>query len=262
MFTSTTQNVVIFIIIVTLLMLLIIAFSSILIYNYQRRKLDYQNGINELTSRYESDILKSKIKVQEQTFQNISREIHDNIGQKLTLAKLHLNQIDEIKAGQISTEIRDVVAMLTDSISDLRDLSRSMSSDHIAQFGFVKALENEIFHLNKTIHHQVTLRVTGESVFFSTEKEIIIFRIIQEALTNIVKHAAASKILLDLHFRSDLFFITIQDNGRGFSLEKVIDSNGINNIISRAETLKGSTNFHSILGQGTTLTIKIPYNEE
>jgi signal transduction histidine kinase len=244
------------------LLVLLASFVSFISFIYKRKQYFFQIGIDELKANHETELLKSKILVQEQTFQNISREIHDNIGQKLTFVKLQLNNAEAVAEGTHKEMLASSVQIITECLSDLRDLSRSLSSEHIANNGFIKALENEIFQLNKLGRINFTLRITGESFFLTAEKEIIIFRIIQESLNNVIKHAEASKVLISLYYTETNLSISIEDNGKGFLPKNVKDSNGINNIIKRAESLKGVAEFSSELGRGTIVNINIPYDEK
>src|SRR5688572_10028460 len=87
------KSIIIFIIVITVFILLLIAFIVFILFLYQRRHIAYQKGLDELRSEFEKDILKAQVEMQEDTFSAISREIHDNIGLSLTLAKLNLNTV-------------------------------------------------------------------------------------------------------------------------------------------------------------------------
>jgi signal transduction histidine kinase len=239
-------------------MIVLVLFVSILVYKYQQRYFDYKNGIKELKHQHENELLKAQIQVQENTFQNISREIHDNIGQKLTLAKLQLNTLLQNNNSIDTQYINNIVQLIGVSLNDLRDLSRSMSSDFIAQNGLIKAIEEEIGLINKTLYHQFKLTITGNTVFLDAEKEIILFRIIQESLNNIVKHAEATIVNIDIHFTNSDMCIAISDNGIGFDLTNANDGNGLINIKNRAISINAIIEIQSVKNTGTKVTIKLP----
>ena len=144
-----SQGVIIFIIGSISLILVMTVFVALIIYKYQERQNNYYKAIETLRINYQNSLLQSQIEIQEQTFQNISREIHDNIGQKLTLAKLLLNTLNLPSENKIKSNVTDSVNIISESIAELRDISRSMSSAAILGNGLIKALDMEITQLKK-----------------------------------------------------------------------------------------------------------------
>ncbi len=261
MFNQSQQNIAFFIIIGSLTIFLLVTVVVFIVLIYKQKQITYNKEIKELQMIHENDMLKSQLEIQEQTFQNISREIHDNIGQKLSLAKLLLNTLTLAGPSEQDRQIKDIVNILGDSISDLSDLSRSMSSDVIKNNGFLKALEFEINQLNKPELFNIKLTVVGEPVFLKSENELILFRIVQESLNNVIKHAHASSIYLNLHYTESHLLLNIEDNGKGFSLDNFNKRNGLLNMNKRALMIKGQFDIESVLGKGTVVKLKIPLYE-
>ena len=261
MHNANEASIVVFIIACTLLILLLISFITFIIFKYQQKQNAYFRNIEELRISHENDLLQSKLEIQEQTFQNISREIHDNIGQKLTLAKLHLNTLNFSDTKDIAGQIDNSVRMIGEAINDLSDISRSMSSEIILNNGFIKALEFEVNQLNKPGLYNIRLLVTGETVFLEANTELVLFRIIQEALNNIVKHAEATHICLKLHYMKETLTLEISDNGKGFNSDDNKKGSGLSNMAKRSKMLNGSCNIMSELTSGTTIKIEIPIYE-
>lgn len=261
MLSSSSERVVVFLITGILLILSFIVFIILIIYKYQQKQNIYYQKLEELKATHENDMLISKIEIQEQTFANISREIHDNIGQKLTLAKLHLNTLNLSDPFVTSAQVNNSVAMIGEAIKDLSDISRSMSSEIILSNGFIKALEFEVNQLNKTGLFSINLSVTGEAVFLESNTELILFRITQEALNNIVKHANATRISIELHYEQEKLTLMISDNGKGFLMEQNFKGNGIFNMTKRASMLNGSCEIYSQEFEGTKINIQIPFHE-
>lgn len=206
-------------------------------------------------------MLESRLEIQEQTFQNISREIHDNIGQKLTLAKLHLNTLDTNHS--IATyQVEESVNMIGEAINDLSDISRSMSSEILLSNGLIKALEFEAGLISKTGLYEIHLSVIGETLFLDSNKELLLFRIAQEAINNIVKHSEASKIELSLDYNDAYLILSIRDNGKGFDpFNNKRLCTGITNMKKRATMLKGNCVIESDVNSGTNVKIQIPIDE-
>jgi two-component system, NarL family, sensor kinase len=205
--------------------------------------------------------LQSQLEIQEQTFQKISREIHDNIGQKLTLAKLYLNTFDFDDRHTAMQQVNDSVNIIGEAINDLSDLSHSMSSEIILNSGLIKALEFEAEQLAKTALYKIIFSATGSPVFLDTKTELVLFRIVQEALNNIIKHANATVIDINLHYTAALLAMQIKDDGKGFCIDENNTGTGLQNIKKRVGTLSGNLTINSTLGIGTEIKIEIPINE-
>jgi len=260
MLKAPTEFIIIFILISVLLMLALAVFISIIIYRYQQKQNAYFKEIEALKASHHNALLQSQLEIQEQTFQNISREIHDNIGQKLTLAKLHLNTLNQAESKKTWPQINDSINMITEAIADLSDISRSMNSENILNNGLIKALEFEMSQLEKSGLYEISLTVTGETLFLETHQELVIFRIVQEALSNVIKHAKADKITINLHYDETFLTLTLFDNGTGFN-QSGSSGSGLSNMKNRAELLSGQIEINSKAGSGTTITIKIPHYE-
>ena len=250
-----------FIVICSLVFILLVLAIYLLINVYKKKQADFKKSILEIKTSHENELLQTKLLIQEQTFQNISREIHDNVGQKLSFAKLQLNTINIPENKHDAELLSDSINIITHSLDDLRDLSKSLNADYIQNNGLILALENQIFQLGKSGKYQMKLKVTGDSKFLDVDKELVLFRIVQEVLNNIVKHADATEITLNLHYSKADLILKISDNGIGFDMQDFNEGQGLINIKKRTEQLKGFFNVESILSQGTFITINIPLYE-
>jgi two-component system NarL family sensor kinase len=263
MHNSSVQGIIIFIAGVSLLLAGLISFIVTIVYKYQQKQNAYYKDIAEIKTKYENALLKSQIEIQEQTFQNISREIHDNIGQKLTLVKLQLSTIHPSSESSFIQKANDSANMIGEAINDLSDISRSMSSELILHNGLIRALEFETTQFMKSGLYSVGLCVTGNGAFLDTHTELVIFRIVQEALNNIVKHAAATEINIHLDYKEDQLNLDIGDNGKGFILENNHKpGTGLANMKKRADLLNGEFMISSRPGKGTIIKIMIPIHEQ
>lgn len=261
MLKAPTEFIAIFILISVLLILVLVVFISTIIYRYQQKQNTYLKDIESLNTSHENTLLKSQLEIQEQTFQKISREIHDNIGQKLTLAKLHLNTLLYADISKTVSQVSDSVNMIGEAINDLSDISRSMSSEILLSNGLIEAVELEINQVTKTGLYEMNFSVTGNPVFLSTETELVLFRIVQEVLNNIIKHANASVIDINLHYGNALLTMQIKDNGQGFCNNEIHSGTGLRNIKKRTDILQGHFGIDSSINVGTHITIEIPLHE-
>lgn len=252
---------IVFILGVTAIVLILATLLVTFLYFYNKKKIIYFENLENLKLDHEKNLLKSQIEVQEQTFQHISREIHDNISLSLTLAKLHLNMLDINHKINASNLIMSAVNLISKSLLDLSDISKSMNSDVISQQGLIDALKNEIKRIQKPGLFSIDTTVKGNAVFMDSKKELVIFRIVQEAFNNIIKHSAATKVKLELFYASDHVEINIEDNGKGFDMDSLKSSvgAGIVNMRTRAQAFNGSIHIKSKPETGTTILILIPF---
>jgi signal transduction histidine kinase len=206
----------------------------------------------------------TRLEIQENTFLHISREIHDNINLSLTLAKLHLNTFDWNDKEKMAYQLRSSVELIGQSISSLSDISKSLHSDIISSQGLKIAIDNEIKKIGRTGLFPISLVVTGNPVYMNVQKELIIFRIVQEAFNNMIKHAKATKAEVNMHYNTNGLQITLHDNGCGFIVSDHMTSNkigkaGLSNMETRAKAINGNMQVVSSINKGTTLSFYIPY---
>ncbi|MBL0355550.1 MAG: hypothetical protein IPP72_01065 [Chitinophagaceae bacterium] len=142
--------------------------------------------------------------------------MHDNIGQILILAKLNLNTFPPLADPDAETKVNDTRQLVGKAINDLRDLSKSLHGEKIAELGLPESVSNELKILQNTGLYQTSLEVTGSKYRLSPQKEMVLFRIIQESLHNALKHARAKKITVKLLYEPSLFRLTVSDDGAGF----------------------------------------------
>src|SRR5690242_9095625 len=127
----------------TLILLLLTCFVMGFLFIYQKKQINYFETIDKLKHDHEKTILKTQLEMQEQTFQHISREIHDNISLSLTLAKLNLNTFNWNNRSQGKNQLDSSLEQISKAIADLSDISKGMNSELIANQGLIVALEKE-----------------------------------------------------------------------------------------------------------------------
>jgi len=211
----------------------------------------------DLKVRFEQTILQSQLEIQEQTFRNISQEIHDNIGQVLSLAKLNLNTIpDENSADKIAlTE-----ELLGKAINDLRDLSKSLHPEKISDIGLVNATRHELFIFQRASRINTELIANEAEINLDGNKSVIVFRMIQEALHNALKHAKATKVTVTMQQQNGKTFIEVNDNGIGFDttkLKSIETGIGLKSMEQRCKLINATFTIDSMTGKGTTLQLLI-----
>jgi len=261
---TSNKEIILLIIITTAIIFLLAAITVTLLYLYKKRQIAYQQNLDSLKLDFEKNLLRTQVEIQEETFQNISREIHDNINLSLTLAKLNLATLNWDNVDKTREAIKSSINILGSTINDLNDLSKSINTEMIKELGLIKTIKSEIERLKELAHLQVSYKVRGEPIFMDSEKELVIFRIIQEAFNNIIKHSAASKIWLELNYSSHFLNVMIRDNGVGFNKDATGSQKeerhaGLNNMNTRAKLFGGKLFLESQPQRGTQILVSIPY---
>jgi len=249
-----------FVIIILITLIIILA----LIYSKKQVKLESEIAL--LTARNEKEILKTQLEIQEDVSNKISREIHDNISLGLTLSKLQITNFLEIDQSNTNL-LNSSIDLITKSLIDLNDISKSLDSSQLFAHGLVDVLKAEIAVIRRSKIVDVIFEVRGEVLFLDSEIELLIFRIFQEACNNILKHAKARNITVDLTYEMDYVHLKISDDGIGFNIEETMKAkeirkmSGLKNIHQRAEIIGAETYIYSTPNIGTTIHIKIPLNQ-
>ncbi len=225
---------------------------------YQKRKFLNMQRLTTMEKQFNETLLQTQLEIQEQTFKNISQEIHDNIGQTLSFIKLNMNLIDLDKRDIAKDNLAESKTLLTKAIQDLRDLSKMLNTDFINEAGLVNAIDQQLGILRKTGLYKVILDVAGEKEKYPLQSELVVFRIVQELLNNIVKHSEADRINVLMDYRPDKLLIAVGDNGRGFDVANVSNGIGLRNMHSRVALFHGNLDIVSAPGEGTTATIGLP----
>ncbi len=249
------------IILVTVLLFVVAAGIIVFVLIYQKKQLQYMSERKQLKANYDKEILESRLEIQEQTMKSISQEVHDNIGQVLSVAKLNLNMINvDDSAPVIQEKLNDISELLRKAIQDLRDLSKSLHSDIIAENGLLKAIESELNILKKTGAYVITLNIEGNYYHLPEQKELILFRMFQEMINNIIKHAQASVINVSVTFQPQQFMLGINDNGLGFNFANIDTAKGmgLKNIINRSQLIGAHYFIDSQIAKGTAIKIDLP----
>ncbi len=247
----------------TILFLILSGFIIIFVLIYKKRRNQHTLEMTQLKQAYEQELLKSQLEIQEQTFRSISLEIHDNIGQVLSLAKLNVSIFSQ-QSGHppMLTDTRD---LLTKAINDLRDLSKGLSPERVAEIDLAQSVGHEMQILEKTGLYTTKLNVQGGSYTLPPEKKIILFRIFQEVINNVVKHAGATRVDVSMRYSPSSFQLFITDNGIGFDTgpqkSNLPAGIGLTNMRHRSTLIGATFQLQSAEGSGTHVTISLPTNE-
>lgn len=229
---------------------------------YYKKNKEHAAKTLLLKQTFEHNLLQSRLETQEQTFNTISQEIHDSVGQLLSLAKVQLS-IAEQKEEIDKPLIADIKNNISQGLSDLRDIAKGLNSDRLQRLSLPQLIDEELQRLQRSGALQCRLNTRGNEQPINEQKKTIVFRIAQECLQNIIKHANATQIITGIFYKEKNIEMEISDNGNGFiaSQETAITTGlGLNNIKTRTALIGGSVAINSMPETGTTITLHIPYD--
>ena len=241
-----------------LVILFLSGFTILFFITYQRRKNKMLIEKIEAERRFKTEITNARLEIQEATLKNVSWELHDNIGQLLAVASIQLNILAKKSGVELSSEMNDLKELLADSLSEVRSLSRSLNNEVIDHSGLVSSISNEIDRFNRMQILDASLSVHGEPSSLQPEDVIIIFRILQEFFSNVIKYAEASILKVTLTYTKDELLIEATDNGKGYEISEIEAGSGLLNMSSRAELINAKLEINSTPGSGTSLYLQYP----
>lgn len=247
----------------TLFLLLITSFLVVFVLIHRNQSTRYIKEKEEMKDAYQQEILKAQLEMKEQTLHTIAEDIHDGIGQVLSLAKLHLNTIKVEENNPAAPKISDAKELVTRAIQDLRHLSKTLNSDFLSQQKLTESIQFELDQIQKTKHYTATLEVKGEERAFDPHKQLILFRIVQENFNNILKHANAKNISVVLDYQSQRLNMKIEDDGTGFQTSGIHTQSikekgtGIGNMYHRAKLIGAEFIIKSEPNKGTVSQLSL-----
>jgi signal transduction histidine kinase len=252
---TTSQNTTVLLVIGSTLVVLLLGATLILLFLFiQKKKKEYLIEKRIFKESFNLELAKSQNEIRERALENLSWEIHDNVGQLLSVSKMQLNRLEMKVSDNNKKALNEVTELVSKSLQDLRALSKSLNPISIKNIGLLKALELEIDRYNRLNFVKASLEVINKPFRLDKEKETILFRIVQEFITNAIKHAKASELNVTLLYENNDLEIMVKDNGVGFDINKKSAKSGIGllNMKGRAELIKAAFNMTSKKGEGTT----------
>jgi signal transduction histidine kinase len=254
----------------TFIILILIALIVVSLLINQKRKFRYSRDLADMKNSFEKEVLRTQLETQLQTLAGISRELHDNVGTTISMAVIHLQMLQQSsQSDHALNKLKEVDELLRESMGALRDLSHSINPENMDKTGLIAALNREIEKIKRIKLFALDLSVTGTEFSINPHHQIIIFRIIQEAFQNIIKHSRATSVQVELKYEDRKLFIAISDNGVGFSqgsdyFLNSAGNSGIKNMLKRASLIGAKMDIQSSMNAGTRLQLvhEIPANAE
>jgi two-component system, NarL family, sensor kinase len=241
---------------IVFLFLSLFIIGNLLLYFYKRKKHFAEK--KKLEADFYQALLQTQLEIQEQTFKTISQEIHDNIGQMLSLAKMNLSKF-EIDRQHSDEAVLNAKKLVSNAVNDLRDLSKTLNADAISTIGLMKSIDLELQLVEKTAGIKTAIDIKGAQQRLEPQKELIVFRIVQESLHNSIKHALPKHLNVQANFVDSVLHLSICDDGTGFDYSAISGhGSGLRNMQSRSKLIGADWSIESSPGNGTTIILTIP----
>jgi signal transduction histidine kinase len=225
---------------------------------YSRERVRHLRECEEQLS-WQKQITEAVILAQEKERTEIGKELHDNVNQILGASNLYLNSAmtDE----QMRQELLErSMQLVSNAINEIRKISKSLITPGLGEIGLIESI-GDIMDDLKLAKNKMAIDLDLQNISeeqIEDRRKLTLFRIVQEQLNNIVKHAQATRVLIRLSGEQDHIVLTMADNGVGFDVSRHRKGVGITNIISRAEILSGKVEIQSSPGEGCLLTVSLP----
>jgi signal transduction histidine kinase len=249
----------------TFLIILIIVLIALGYLFYNRYKLKKRQELDAEIIRQQELRSKAIIETEEKERIRIARDLHDGLGQQLSAIKMRLSTMEsEIRNSEVQIDnYTTVVNMVDDAVREVRAISHNMMPNALLRLGLASAIREFIDKIAGSGPLKVDLQIVGLENRLEHTTETVMYRVLQECVANIIKHAAASYVNIQLLQYDGYLQMLIEDNGRGFSTDLINNFQGIGlkNIVSRVEYLNGTVTFDSTPGKGTTVIVEIPVGE-
>ena len=236
--------------------------SAILaIHNDITQKVRLEEKLEEEQALKEKEIAQARIQEQEKERSEISSELHDNVNQQLTVAMMYIASAQQ-KYPNDNDTLKQSSKLILIAIEEIRKLSQILVTPMIKHFGLSKAIEGLLDDVS--VVNTILFDLTADAFYeedIKYEFKLNIFRIVQEQISNIIKHAKASNVFIELVRNDQLIFLKIQDDGVGFDINQKRKGIGLYNITVRADLYDGLVDIQSTPGKGSAIYITIPLKE-
>lgn len=238
---------------------------GILLSAFQRRKLKHKNELQNTMIQEQNKATKAIIEAEENERQRIASDLHDGVGQYMTAAKMSLESL--VDKANFNNDIDNItfenaIKLVSNSVSDVRTISHNMMPNALLKNGLGKAVRSFLDSINQQ-KLKVQLFTDGLQIPIESNTEIFLYRIIQECVNNVLKHANASELNISILVNKIEIDVTIEDNGKGFNINTLSEKAGIGieNMQKRILFLKGDIHWDSAIGKGTTVVMNVPMDK-
>lgn len=242
----------------------VLVFVLLYVYKQRTKSMKQQNELYNLALEKEKQhakiaTLTALLDGQEQERSRLARDLHDGLGGLLSGTKIQLSTLNTKIPAENKSEMSKSMEHLDNAVDELRRVAHNLMPDLLIKYGLEEALK-EYANRMSTDQLDIAVQFLGYTHTLEQDKQLLVYRIIQELVNNALKHADPQQIIIQLVENNDSYMVTIEDDGCGFELEQVqqTQSAGLHNIQSRVQFLKGDLHIHSELNLGTSIDFQFP----
>jgi len=248
-----------FIAVISVVILILVLLVVNLMLTGRNRRLKHQSEIHQIQAKLREDIASIRMEVAEATLSDVSRDLHDEVGQLLTFCILQLENLSGQSISEQQVMVDEIKKSVRDALDSIRSISRGLSPDFVNQQGLVVSLEQLLERASIRTGIATKLNVQRGFVIINVANPIIIFRIIRECITNAIRHGQAKEIAISLSVDNGYGKIVINDNGTGIRKEVRNEPGlGFKTMQQYAGLMNGELQFESKNGDGTKIILTFP----
>jgi signal transduction histidine kinase len=225
----------------------------------KQKQFHTQLAQQKLAFNYQQTLLRSRLEVQESTLNSVARELHDSVNAILTGGAMQIRIAETIMNDDDGKKIlEDALDSINTGINSIRELSHNMHTGVLSDIGLAEALRRELERITRFSDIKYELKIAGKMEPIE-EHQILLYRACQEVLQNVLKHAQASLINVEIDGTPSSYSLSISDNGVGFEMDRQGKTSfGLQSIQERLSLAKGKSEIRSKPGEGTTIALCIP----
>jgi signal transduction histidine kinase len=226
---------------------------------FQTRKKNQRLKLQAVEMEQKKKLTNAVMKAEEDERKRIAEDLHDSVAQKMVVAKLNLEALGNGLEFADQKEIiyNNINTLLKESTDEVRSLSHSMMPHAFKRHGLTNSVRDFLDKIHKK-NFKINFNAEGDFFVIKENKALLIYRIMQECIQNVLKHSAATRLDISMICDNNEADIIIEDNGCGFNADEINYGTGLKNIQSRVEFLNGKSEINSMPGKGTVVAIYIP----
>jgi two-component system NarL family sensor kinase len=229
---------------------------------YRRYRLKQKAAMQQALLQQQDIATRAVMEAEEEERKRIARDLHDGVGQMMSAAKMNLSAFEAAipeSGAEQKQSLNRIIGLVDESCREIRHVSHNMMPHALLKNNLAEAVRDFVEKIDKNRLH-VHLYTEGLEERIDANVETVFYRVLQECVNNVIKHAGATTLDISLIRDKDGISATIEDNGKGFDTSRrgVFDGIGLKNIVTRVEYLRGTVDFDSAPGRGTLIAIHIP----
>jgi signal transduction histidine kinase len=249
--------------VISVVIILLVLLLVNLLLTVRNRRMRHQAEIQQVLSTQREQIAGIRMEVAEATLGDVSRDLHDEVGQLLTFSVLQLENLPMSPQEKQPQVVEEIKKSVRDALDAIRSISKGLSPDFIHQQGLIRSIEQLLERAQSRTGVKTSLFIAEGFHLSNSHHSIIIFRIIRECLTNSLRHGKASRITVGMTSSPNRIEISIMDNGIGINAEPGTKASlGFRNMQHYASLMSGSLTMTSSPEKGTEILLTIPNNRE